>query len=103
MRFKRAIQLIVKISTTLPIAFLRAHLHHDVFKAIIKNPDEQNDKLWTSSIEYRSEGNFDSAFDKFMSEKIVGAIFRESVEYVSHDDFINKFTRRSPSLFKKKK
>jgi len=83
--------------------FLRAHHHHDVFKQILKNPDDWNDKLWTSSSEYKCEAVFDQAFSRFMEEKIVGALFPRGIEYISHTHFISKFTRRNPSIFKKRK
>lgn len=102
-RFKRAIRLMTRISTTLPIMFLRAHHHHDVFKAILKDPTEWDDKIWTSSVECKAETNFEQAFEQFLQEKVIGAIFPENIEYVSHDEFILKFSKKSPSIFSKKR
>lgn len=83
--------------------FLRAHHHHDVFKAILKKPEEWEDKLWTSSEEYKSETNFDQAFEMFLQEKIISAVFPKGVEYISQDQFVAKFTKKNPCIFKKKK
>ena len=54
-RFKRAIKLMLQISTTLPVMFLQSNINNTYYKSILKKTEEKADPIWDNPFDSNAE------------------------------------------------